>query len=70
MNQVPHEFAIGGVLMPPLLVAAFLGCSAAILTARLLNRYQLSKYFVCPPVVFLALTIIYTVLIDSFIFGV
>ena len=70
MNQVPHEFAIGGVLMPPLLVAAFLGCFAAVLTARLLNRYQLSKYFFCPPMVFLGLTIIYTVLIERFIFGV
>ena len=68
MNQVPHGFAIGGVLMPPLLVAAFLGCIAAILTARLLNCYQLSKYFFCPPMVFLALTIIYTVLIENIIF--
>ena len=69
MNHVPHEFAIGGVLLPPLLMAAFLACIAAVLTARLLNRYQLSKYFFCPPAVFLALTIIYTVLIESFIFG-
>lgn len=70
MSQVPHEFAIGGVLMPPLLVAALLASIATILTTHLLNRYQLSKYFFCPPVVFLALMIIYTVLIESFIFGV
>ncbi len=67
MNQIPHEFAVGGVFMPPLLVAALLGAVAAFLTARLLNRYRLSKYFFYPPLVFLALMIIYTVLIDKFI---
>ena len=25
MNPIPHEFAIGGVFMPPLLVAGILG---------------------------------------------
>jgi hypothetical protein len=70
MNQIPHEFAIGGVFMPPLLIAAVLGTIAAVATARLLNRYRLSKYFFYPPLVFLALMIIYTVLIGTFIIGV
>jgi hypothetical protein len=39
-------------------------------TARLLNRYRLSRYFFYPPLVFLALIIIYTVLIGTFIIGV
>ena len=69
MNHVPHEFAIGGVLMPPMLIAALLASVAAIITARLLNRYRLSKFLFCPPIVFLALMIIYTILIESFIFG-
>ncbi len=66
MNQIPHEFAIGGVFMPPLLVAALLGTVATIITARLLNRYRLSNYFFYPPLVFLALLVIYTVLIGTF----
>ena len=70
MNQIPHEFAIGGVFMPPLLVASFFGTIAAVVTARLLNRYRLSRYFFYPPLVFLALTAIYTVLIGTFIIGV
>ena len=70
MKPIPHEFAIGEVYMPPLLVAAFLGLIAAMVTARLLNRYRLSRYFFYPPLVFLALIIIYTVLIGTFIIGV
>jgi len=66
----PHEFAIGGVYMPPLLVAAVFGILAALLTANLLNRYRLSNYLFYPPLVFLALMIIYTVLIGVFIIGI
>jgi hypothetical protein len=67
VTLIPKEFAIGGVYMPPLLIAAMLGTIAAVVTARLLNRYRLSKYFFYPPLVFLALTIIYTVLIGTFV---
>ena len=67
---VPHEFAIGEVYMPPLLVTAFLGLIAAFVTAHLLNRYRLTRYFFYPPLVFVALTIIYTIFIGTFIIGV
>lgn len=67
---IPHEFAIGEVYMPPLLVAAFLGLIAAIVTAHLLNRYRLTRYFFYPPLVFVALTIIYTIFIGTSIIGV
>jgi len=67
MHHIPHEFAIGGVFMPPLLIASVLGAIAAVVTARLLNRYRLSKYFFYPPLVFLALMVIYTILIGTFI---
>ena len=70
MNPIPHEFAIGEVYMPPLLVASFLGLIAAMVTARLLNRYRLTRYFFYPPLLFLALTVIYTVLIGTFVIGV
>jgi len=66
----PQEFTVGGVYMPPLLVAALFGAIAALVTARLLNRYRLSNYFFYPPLVFLALIIIYTVLIGTFIIGI
>ena len=66
MQYIPKEFAIGGVYFPPLLIASFLGVTAAVLTAMALNRYRLSRYFFYPPLVFLALAVIYTVLIGTF----
>ena len=67
MQFVPSEFAIGGVYVPPLLVAATLGTVLAIVTVRVLNRYRLSRHFFYPPLVFVALTIIYAVVIGTFV---
>jgi hypothetical protein len=64
--NVPSEFAIGGVYMPPMLIAAILGMLLAVLTGRMLNRYRLSRYFYYPPLVFLALTVIFTVTVGTF----
>jgi len=69
MLPIPHEVAIGGVYLPPLLIAAILGSLGAIVSARLLNRYRLSRYFFYPPVVMLAMMAVYTVLIGTFIIG-
>ena len=65
MNYIPHEFTIGGVYFPPLLIAGILGVTLAVLTAMLLNRYRLSRYFFYPPLVFVALAAIYTVIIGT-----
>ena len=70
MGTVPHEFAIGGVYMPPLLVAAVFGTLATGVTARLLNRYRLSRYFSNAPLAYLAMIVTYTVLIGSFFIGI
>ena len=70
MLPIPHEFAIGGVFMPPLLIATFLGMMTAIGTALVLNRYRLSRYFFYPPLVLLSLTVIYTIVIGTFIIGI
>jgi len=70
MMPTPQEFAIGGVYLPPLLVASLFGVIAALVTAQLLNRYRLSRYFFYPPLVFLALMVIYTLLIGAFIIGI
>ena len=67
MSSMPHEFAFGGVYMPPMLVAAVLGVLATVVTARLLNRYRLSRYFFYPPAILLSMVIIYTVLIGTFV---
>ena len=67
MNQIPHEFAIAGIYLPPLLIATLLGFFAALGTANLLNRYRLSKYFFYPQLVFLEMVVIYTVLFGTFV---
>ena len=67
MTFIPSEFAIGGVYFPPLLIASFLGVTAAVLTAYLLNRYRLSRFFFYPPLVFLALAVIYSGVIGTYV---
>ena len=67
MSLVPHEIALGGVFMPPLLVVGMLAVIASVVTARLFNRYRLSRYFYYPPLVFVALTVIYTVVIGTLV---
>ena len=67
MPYIPIEFSIAGVYLPPLLPASLLGLAAATLTVRLLNRYRLSSLFRFPALVFLALAVIYTGLIGTFI---
>jgi len=69
VQQLPYEFAIGGVYMPPLLVAGLLGALLTVLTAYLLNRYRLSRYFFYPPLVSLSMMVIYTVFIGTYIVG-
>ena len=64
---MPHEFAIGGVYFPPLLIASFLGVGAALLTARLLDKKRWSRHFYYPPLVLLSMMVIYTVLIGTFV---
>jgi hypothetical protein len=67
MSYIPSEFTLGGVYFPPLLIVSILGTLASMVTATLLNRYRLSQYFFYPPLVFLALAIIYTGLIGTFL---
>ena len=67
MAHIPSEFAIGGVYFPPLLIASALGVSVAWVAAMLLNRYRLTRFFFCPPLVFLALAVIFTGVIGTFI---
>ena len=67
MEYLPHEFTIGGVYFSPLLIASVFGTLAAVVTSALLNRYRLSRFFYYPPLIFVALAIIYTGLIGTFL---
>jgi hypothetical protein len=48
-------------------VVALLAVAAATLTAHLLNRFRLSRFFFYPPLVLLALTALYIVGIGTWI---
>jgi len=67
MHLFPHELYIGEVFFPPMLLNAVLGLAAASLTARLSNRFRLSRYLYRPPLVLIALTVIYTGLFSIFL---
>jgi hypothetical protein len=60
MHLIPHELYVGEVFFPPMLLNAALGLVAATITARLSNRFRVSRYFYQPPLVLIALTVIYT----------
>ena len=64
MTIVHHDISIGGVYVPPLFLSAIIGFVLALVTAKLLNRYRLSKNLFYPPLVFVAIAAIYTVVID------
>lgn len=64
---IPSEFALGEVYLPPLLVSGILGMLAAMLAANLLNRLRLSRFFFYPPLVLLALAVLFTVGIGTWI---
>jgi hypothetical protein len=63
MNSIPSEFTIGGIYLSPLFIAGCLGVLLSYWTVSLFNRYRLSRYFFYPPLVFIALAVLYTVVI-------
>lgn len=67
MSEFPHEFFIADVYMPPLLVASILGILATNLTVGQIEKRGLARYFFYPPLVYVALVVIYTGLIGIFI---
>ncbi len=65
MKHIPHEFNfIGGIYLAPALVATIIGVLLTLLTVKLINKYRLAKYFSNTPLVFIALIVIYTLLVD------
>jgi hypothetical protein len=65
---MPHEFQISGVFFPPMLIAGFIGVVAAVFTVRALNRFRLARFFYAPTLVQLCLAILYTLLVNSFLY--
>ena len=51
----------------PSVLVGLLGLVAAWLVSRALNRLQLSRYFFYPPLVFVSLVVLFTVLFATFV---
>jgi len=68
MHLIPRELYIGEVFFPPMLLDAMLGLLAASITAHLFNRFRVSRYLYYPPLVLIALAVIYTGLFSIFVF--
>jgi hypothetical protein len=67
IELIPIEFNVAGIYMPPLLIAGVIGLIMAMLTARYMNRTRLSRHFFYPPLVFVALTLIYSFAVETVI---
>lgn len=68
MRFIPSEFYVFGIYLPPLFVAFLLALVATAITSNLLNKYKLSRHFFYPPLAYIALSIIYTILIETILF--
>jgi hypothetical protein len=51
-----------------MLIAGFIGVVAAVFTVRALNRFRLARFFYAPTLVQLCLAILYTLLVNSFLY--
>jgi len=66
MQNFPHELAFGDVYFSPLLLVIILAFIATSITTVLLNKFKISRYFIFPSLSFLAMMMLYIVMIDRF----
>ena len=66
-SDIPMEISIGGIYFPPIMFAILLGILLAGVVAKLLNRFNLTRFIWHPPLFFVALSVICTWFVDLFI---
>ncbi|MGD8109679.1 DUF1656 domain-containing protein [Vibrio sp. TRT 21S02] len=64
---MPHELAWGDVYFSPVLLVMVMALSATWLSVILLNKSRISRFIAFPSLTFLAILVVYVVVIDSFI---
>ena len=65
MNDYSHELAFGDVYLSPFLPVFALALVGAWLTVTVLNKLRLSRYIMFPSTTFLALMVLYMLLMDA-----
>ena len=63
----PAEVEILGTYYPPILLSGILGILAMVFTTRWLARRRLFRYAYFPNLIMLAMTVIYTLIIGTFL---
>lgn len=66
MNEIPHELALGDVYLSPLVPVLSLALVAAWLTIMVLNKLRLSRYIMLPSSTFVALMMLYILLMNTY----
>ena len=66
MNSVPHELALGDVYLSPMLPVFSSALLGAWITILLLNKLRLSRYIMLPSTTFLALMVLYILLMNAY----
>ena len=67
MEQFAHELAAGDVYFSPVLIVIVLAFIAAALSGVLLNKLRLSQFIIYPPLSFIAIMVIFVVIIDHYL---
>jgi len=65
-NGYAHELVIHGVYLSPLIVVFFMALLLAMVSVMVLNKLHLSRFFFHPPLAFVAIVVVYMLLIDSY----
>ncbi len=66
MNPFPHELQLGDVYFSPWLPVLGLAFLLALVTVVLMNKLKISRFFYAHSYVFLAIMVLYMILIDRF----
>ena len=61
------EISIGGIYFPPIMFAVLLGVVLASIVAKLLNKFNLTRFIWHPPLFFIALAVVCTRIVSIFI---
>ena len=67
MNQLSHELSLGDIYLSPWVPVFTVALLGAWLTITIFNKARLSRYVMYPSTTFLALMMLYILLMDAFV---
>jgi hypothetical protein len=65
-NLFPHELAWGDVYFSPWILVLAMSFFFTLVSVMILNRLRLSRFIYVPSYIFLAIMVIYIIIIDKF----